>query len=68
MLRQGQFLCQPLVFLNACQSAGGADDQELLRNYPTLTQDDLTAAWAYYKQHSEECDRAIAAVDQDGDG
>jgi uncharacterized protein (DUF433 family) len=46
----------------------GADDQELLRNYPTLTQDDLTAAWAYYKQHPEECDRAIAAVDQDGDG
>ncbi len=23
LLRQGQFLCQPLVFLNACQSAGG---------------------------------------------
>jgi uncharacterized protein (DUF433 family) len=45
----------------------GADDQELLRNYPTLTQDDLTAAWAYYKQHPEECDRAIAAVATDRD-
>lgn len=50
----------------------GADDQELLRNYPTLTPSDLLAAWAYYEQHREEGDsktdtseaeyRAIAAL------
>jgi uncharacterized protein (DUF433 family) len=36
----------------------GADDEELLRNYPTLTPSDLSAAWAYYEQHREEGDRA----------
>ncbi|MFP4120886.1 DUF433 domain-containing protein [Coleofasciculus sp.] len=45
----------------------GADDEELLRNYPTLTKKDLIAAWGYYEQHPDECDRAIAAIDQDGD-
>lgn len=43
----------------------GADD-ELLRNYPTLTPSDLSAAWAYYEQHREEGDRTIAALDEDG--
>lgn len=46
----------------------GADDQELLRNYPTLTPNDLASAWAYYEQHREEGDRVIAALDEDGDG
>ncbi|AFZ18584.1 DUF433 domain-containing protein [Allocoleopsis franciscana] len=46
----------------------GADDEELLRNYPSLTSSDLSAAWAYYEQHREEGDRAIAALDEDGDG
>jgi uncharacterized protein (DUF433 family) len=46
----------------------GADDEELLRNYPTLTHTDLSAAWAYYEQHREEGDRVIAALDEDGDG
>jgi uncharacterized protein (DUF433 family) len=32
----------------------GADDEELLRNYPGLTREDLTAAWTYYAQHQEE--------------
>ncbi len=43
----------------------GADDQELLRNYPSLSTEDLTAAWAYYEQHREECDRAIASFNED---
>ncbi len=34
----------------------GADNEELLRNYPTLTKEDLSAAWSYYEQHREECD------------
>jgi uncharacterized protein (DUF433 family) len=55
----------------------GADDEELLRNYPNLSKSDLSAAWAYYEQHREEGDReadageaeyrAIAALDEDGD-
>jgi uncharacterized protein (DUF433 family) len=45
----------------------GADDEELLRNYPSLSKRDLSAAWAYYEQHREEGDRVIAALDEDGD-
>jgi uncharacterized protein (DUF433 family) len=45
----------------------GADDEELLRNYPTLTTDDLTAAWAYYEQHREQLDRAIITLTEDKD-
>ena len=40
----------------------GADDEELLRNYPTLTPNDLSAAWEYYEQHREEGDKAMAAL------
>ena len=36
LLRQGKFLCQPLVFLNACQSAGGADDLRRTFNLPKV--------------------------------
>lgn len=35
-LRGGQFICQPLVFLNACQSAGGADDLRRTFNLPRV--------------------------------
>ncbi len=42
----------------------GADSDELLRNYPGLTQSDLDAAWAYYRDYSEEIDTAIANQDQ----
>ena len=34
LLRRGKFLCQPLVFLNACQSAGGTDDLRRTFNLP----------------------------------
>ncbi len=43
----------------------GADDEELLRNYPSLSKDDLTAAWSYYEQYREECDRAITTNNSD---
>lgn len=46
----------------------GADDEELLQNYPTLTPSDLSAAWTYYEQHRKEGDHAIAALDEDSDG
>jgi uncharacterized protein (DUF433 family) len=45
----------------------GADDDELLRNYPSLNKDDLAAAWSYYEQYREECDRVIAANNSDDD-
>lgn len=38
----------------------GASEEELLRNYPTITPEDLEAAWSYYKEHSQEIDRVIA--------
>lgn len=38
----------------------GADEAELLRNYPTLTSLDLNAAWIYYDTHSTEIDTIIA--------
>lgn len=37
----------------------GADDEELLRNYPGLSQLDLEAAWSYYAQCPEEIDQVI---------
>ncbi|GAC1459789.1 MAG: hypothetical protein NVSMB70_04980 [Chamaesiphon sp.] len=46
-------------------AAQGADDEELLRNYPSLTREDLTAAWAYYEQHRPELDREIVALNDD---
>jgi hypothetical protein len=36
LLRQGKFLCQPLVFLNACQSAGGANELRRTFNLPKV--------------------------------
>ena len=38
----------------------GAPDEELLRNYPTLTQQDLEAVWSYYGENLEEIDSVIA--------
>ncbi|PSB04033.1 DUF433 domain-containing protein [Merismopedia glauca] len=43
----------------------GADDEELLRNYPSLTPYDLNAAWSYYLSHREEIDRQIASHQDD---
>jgi len=38
----------------------GASNQELLRNYPSLTLDDLQATWEYYSNHKNEIDQEIA--------
>lgn len=45
----------------------GATEAELLRNYPTLTPLDLSAAWNYYDTHREEIDSLIAAHQLDED-
>lgn len=44
----------------------GAGDSELLRNYPSLTPQNLAAAWEYYEQNSSEVDRAIVYNNSDG--
>ncbi len=38
----------------------GAGDEEILTNYPGLTQTDLAASWMYYEQHRAEIDQEIA--------
>jgi uncharacterized protein (DUF433 family) len=43
----------------------GADDVELLQNYPSLTSEDLTAAWDYYEQHRSEIDLIITTQNED---
>gem|GEM_PF-472997 len=44
----------------------GADDEELLRNYPGLTKEDLTSAWSYYDRHRAEIDLVMASHQEDG--
>jgi uncharacterized protein (DUF433 family) len=39
----------------------GADEAELLRNYPGLSDRDLENAWRYYDCHREEIDRIIVS-------
>lgn len=45
----------------------GTTDGELLRNYPTLTAEDLKNARAYADAHEEEIDREIRANEGEGD-
>jgi uncharacterized protein (DUF433 family) len=45
----------------------GTTDDELLRNYPTLTAEDLKNARAYADAHEEEVDREIKANEGEGD-
>ena len=42
----------------------GATEQELLRNYPSLTSEDLTAVWEYYYNHKSEIERIIISMDE----
>jgi uncharacterized protein (DUF433 family) len=37
----------------------GISEQQLLADYPTLTAEDLHAAWGYYVLHPQEIDGAI---------
>ena len=37
----------------------GSDDRQLLEFYPTLTLDDLSSAWDYYRLNACEIDLAI---------
>ncbi len=42
----------------------GATEQELLRNYPSLTGDDLTSVREYYYNHQSEIDQIIKSMDE----
>jgi uncharacterized protein (DUF433 family) len=42
----------------------GITDEQLLRDYSGLTQEDLNAAWAYYAAHPEEIETAIRENDE----
>ncbi len=37
----------------------GASEAELLSRYPTLREEDLTNAWAYYRSHRREIEQQI---------
>ena len=43
----------------------GRGDEDLLRDFPSLTAADLEAAWAYAREHSDEIRDAIAAQERD---
>lgn len=45
----------------------GADEAELLRNFPGLSSEDLENAWSYYDRHRQEIDLAIASHQTDED-
>ena len=43
----------------------GASDNDLLTNFPGLTQEDLNKAWLYYEKNNQEIDNAILEQDED---
>ncbi len=43
----------------------GMSDAQLLEAYPGLTQEDLAAAWAYYRDHTAEIEEAIRVNEED---
>ncbi|MGK7893936.1 MAG: DUF433 domain-containing protein [Xenococcus sp. (in: cyanobacteria)] len=42
----------------------GATEQELLRNYPTITLDDLNSVIEYYYKYQSEIDKIIKSMDE----
>ena len=43
----------------------GVSDARLLEFYPGLTQQDLDAAWEYYRRHTDEIENAIRENEED---
>lgn len=41
----------------------GTSDADLLRDYPTLSRQDLAHAWSYVANHPEEIEREISTND-----
>lgn len=45
----------------------GTSESDLLRDYPSLTAQDLANAWAYVRSHHEEIDQEIEANEREED-
>jgi uncharacterized protein (DUF433 family) len=43
----------------------GRSEEQLIADFPSLTQADLDAVWQYYRGHSVEIDEAIAAEERE---
>jgi type III restriction enzyme len=43
----------------------GASEDEIRRNYPILSPEDIKAASSYYEQHQDEIDQVILAQDNE---
>ena len=54
-----------MVWLLVALKKDGASEAKLLAAYPTLSTEDLQAAWEYYRLHPEEIDEAIKANEGD---
>lgn len=39
----------------------GSSESDILKSFPTLTAEDLTNAWAYYRAHQAEIERQIVS-------
>jgi uncharacterized protein (DUF433 family) len=48
-----------MVWLLVLLRRGGKADAELLADYPTLTPDDLDAAWDYFRRNPVEIEQSI---------
>lgn len=49
-----------MVWLLVAMRQAGMSEEEILYNYPTLRQEELAAAWEYYRRNPQEIDDAIA--------
>jgi type III restriction enzyme len=50
-----------MVWLLVSMKRQGMTEAEFLHHDPSLTAEDLAAAWEYYRQHRQEVEEAIAA-------
>ena len=44
----------------------GREEDDIVADFPGLTNGDLEAAWDYYRRHTVEIDQAIAAEEAEG--
>jgi uncharacterized protein (DUF433 family) len=56
-----------MVWLLVSMKRQGASDDQLLSSFPSLSPDDLGAAWEYYRRSPEEIERAIKENQEDED-
>lgn len=59
-------LCIPVWLLEQSRRLG-TSEADLLRDYPTLTAQDVANAWAYVRSHRAEIESQITANESDED-